>query len=84
VYLVRLDDIVRPQIAALPERLRVSFAEALTSLRTDPWSGEPYTVRRPTGSMRQVAFGPGGQGLIVYMILEDRRLVDLLKIIWLT
>ena len=32
--------------------------------------------------MRTYTFGPNGEGLVVYLILEDQRRVDLINILW--
>jgi hypothetical protein len=71
------------QLAALPEPALALFAEARTVLELAPWNGQPYHPRRPESPMRTLLFGPHGEGKIVYLILEDRRRVDLLVVLWL-
>jgi hypothetical protein len=33
--------------------------------------------------MRALTFGPGSEGDIVYLVLEDQRRVDILVVLWL-
>ena len=30
-----------------------------------------------------MAFGPSGEGMITYLILEDQRRVDILDVLWI-
>ncbi|MCF7552725.1 hypothetical protein [Pseudonocardia sp. WMMC193] len=53
-------------------------------LEVAPWSGEPINAGYPDAPVRTVLFGTHGEGMVVYLILEDRRQVDLLKILWLS
>ncbi|EOD60837.1 hypothetical protein H480_40595 [Amycolatopsis vancoresmycina DSM 44592] len=32
--------------------------------------------------MRNLAFGPHGEGLLTYLILEEQNRVDLLRVLW--
>lgn len=36
----------------------------------------------PDGEVRQMVFGPGGKGLVTYLVLEDQRRVDVLLVTW--
>jgi hypothetical protein len=49
-----------------------------------PGKGDPYHRANPDGAMRNLAFGPHGEGLITYLILEDQNRVDLLRVLWAT
>jgi hypothetical protein len=83
VYRIVADDEVQDQVAALPDKLLPTYAQVLDLLELTPWSGEPYNDAKPDGSMRQVLFGPEGCGVVIYLILEDQRRVDLLLVYWL-
>ena len=39
--------------------------------------------RQPRRRVRTLTFGPTGQGMITYLILEDQRRVDILDALWL-
>jgi hypothetical protein len=73
----------RDQIGALPPGALAAFAEAMAVLELVPWSGEPHNEKKPDGNMRQVVFGAAGRGLVIYLILEDQRRVDVLEVLWL-
>jgi hypothetical protein len=32
--------------------------------------------------MRQLVFGPGGYGMVTYLVLEDEQRVDVLRVQW--
>lgn len=52
-------------------------------LEVAPWGGDPLSAADPGSPVRTVAFGPHGQGLVTYLILERDRRVDLLDVLWL-
>lgn len=35
---------------------------------------------KPDGPMRQLVFGPGGYGMVTYLVLEDEQRVDVLRV----
>ncbi|WP_165960650.1 hypothetical protein [Actinocrispum wychmicini] len=47
-----------------------------------PWDGLPYNQDNPDGNTRIWVFGPGGEGKVIYLILDDQRRVDLLNVMW--
>lgn len=49
-------------------------------LEVVPWNGLPLNRDNPDGTVRQLPFGT--VGLITYLILDDRRRVDILIITW--
>ena len=67
-------------IEALPYAAALGYAEALGVLKLAPWSGTPLREDNPDGSIRTLAFGPGG--MVTYLILEDQRRVDVLQVHW--
>jgi hypothetical protein len=83
VYRVTTDDQSQPQIEALPPAAGASFAQARVVLEVSPWSGESLNAANPDAGVRTLTFGPAGQGMITYLILEDQRRVDILDVLWL-
>jgi hypothetical protein len=83
VYHVTTDEQSQPQIEALPPQARAPFAEARVVLEVSPWSGESLNAANPEAGVRTLTFGPTGQGMITYLILEDQRRVDILDVLWL-
>ena len=73
---------VQDQIRALPQQALHALAEAICVLELVPGKGDPYHRSNPDGSMRNLAFGPHGEGLVTYLILEDQNRVDLLRVLW--
>jgi hypothetical protein len=82
-YNIEIDPPARDQIGALPAVLLKAFAEVVTMLELTPWNSPPYAESNPKGNIRQLTFGDGGSAMVVYMILEDQRRVDVLKVMWL-
>jgi hypothetical protein len=83
VYRILTDDEVMEQVAALPVELFPYYAQVLDLLELSPWTGEPYHPGKPAAPMRRLPFGPGGRGEVIYLVLEDRQRVDLLRVYWL-
>ena len=82
MYLVKLPDEVREQLAALPSTALKSFAEAMVVLEVAPWGGDPYNRERPESNIRTVAFGDHAEGLLVYLIVEHAREVSVIELMW--
>ena len=70
------------QIDALPYAALLGYAEALGVMKLVPWNGQPLNETNPDGSVRQLIFGPGGYGLVTYLVLEDQQRVDVLEVQW--
>lgn len=83
MYSVELLPEVREQVDALPKEALAAYAEVVVTLEITPWSGDPYSREHPDGSTRSIAFGPHGEGLLSYLILEDQRRVCLLIVLWI-
>ena len=82
MYQVTTDQQSQPQIEALPADALSPFAGARVVLEVAPWSGEPLIATRPDSGLRTLTFGPSGQGMITFLILEDQRRVDILDVLW--
>lgn len=80
MYTVETDGQSQEQIEALPADALAAYAELRVVLETAPWSGRPYRPENPDGALRVRTFG--GRGLVVYLILEDQRRVDVLMVQW--
>lgn len=60
-----------------------TLRRARVLLEVAPWSGDSVNDAYPDAPVRTLPFGPTGQGLITYLVLEDQRRVDILKVLWL-
>lgn len=83
MYDVTTDEQSHAQIMALPNDALGFLTEARATLEVAPWNGDPFVDDRPDGPVRTLLFGPHREGMITYLILENQRRVDLLKVIWL-
>ncbi|TLG17899.1 hypothetical protein FEK35_01860 [Nocardia cyriacigeorgica] len=83
MYRIVPDAATIDQVAALPIEALLPYSEILTVLELDPWAGEPQHRGNPDGAVRRWIFGPEGAGQLVYLVVEDRREVHLLRVLWL-
>ena len=83
MYRIRTDRRAREQIAALPNSALEHYAPVLSVLELVPWHGYPHHIDNPKGALRQLLFGPGKEGLVIYLILEDQLYVDVLEVMWI-
>ena len=74
---------VTASVAALPLSVLPSLNEVFDLLKLVPWNGPPYNEDNPDGAMRHWVFGPGGVGDVIYVILENTRQVEVVRIVWL-
>lgn len=84
MYDVTTDEQSQPQIDALPVDALPFLAEARAVLELAPWNGDSLNDAYPDAPVRALVFGPAQQGMITYLIIEDRGRVDILKVLWLT
>lgn len=82
-YELDIDPEAREQLHALPAEIRPAVAEVMAVLELVPWNGVSLSDANPDGEVRQLVFGPLGKGLVTYLILEDQRRVDVLRVHWL-
>jgi hypothetical protein len=80
LYTVETDGRAKDQVDALPAEALAAYAELRVVLETAPWSGRPYHRDNPQGAVRARSFGT--HGMVVYLILEDQRRVDVLLVQW--
>ncbi|MGH3916446.1 MAG: hypothetical protein ACRDTC_24005 [Pseudonocardiaceae bacterium] len=83
MYRVEPDATATAQINALPYDALLGYAEALGVMKLVPWNGVPLNDDNPGAQVRQLVFGPGGNGLVTYLILEDQQRVDVLRVAWI-
>jgi hypothetical protein len=82
VYTVEPYPEAEEAIAALPQVARADYRDAVEVIRIVSWNGRPYVSTKPDGPMRQLVFGPGGYGMVTYLVLEDEQRVDVLRVQW--
>jgi mRNA-degrading endonuclease RelE of RelBE toxin-antitoxin system len=82
-YKIEIDPQAQDQIRALPAGMLQAFAEVIAMLELTPWNGAPYVAAKPDGNIRRLTFGPSDSAIVIYMILEGQRRVDVLKVMWL-
>lgn len=82
MYRIRTDDVAIEQIDALPVGALTYYAQLLGLLELVPWNGKPHNEANPDANMRQVVFGDNGQGYVIYLILDDQEMVDVLRVVW--
>ena len=83
MYRATTDEQSQPQIDAPPREALGPFAEARAVLEVAPWGGDSLNDDNPEAPVRPLAFGPIRQGLVTYLIVERRRRVDVLDVLWL-
>jgi hypothetical protein len=60
------------------------YAELVTFLELTPWEGHPYRDDKPDGNMRLMPFGPGSEGMVTYVVLEEERRVAVVNVTWVS
>ena len=61
------------QVDKLPVSALSAYAELIAFLELTPWEGAPYD--KPDGNMRTMPFGERAEGMAVYVILEEQRVL---------
>jgi len=72
---------VRETVATLPVAALLPLQATWSFLELTPWAGSPWRTVNPDGALRYIIFGEG-RGTIIYLILEDQQIVDVLEILW--
>lgn len=62
----------------LPHAAASDYAEALGVMKLIPWNDMPINGTKPDAQVRQLVFGPGGKGLVTYLIPKDQQWVGVL------
>lgn len=79
MYLIVTYDEAADQIDALPVEGLLAYAQLLDVLQLTPWNGPSINSQNPNGAVRLWAFA---RGMVTYLILEDQRRVDIIKVVW--
>jgi hypothetical protein len=82
MYSVEWEQHALDQLSSLPLEAFSFYAELVTLLQVAPWSGDPYDRQRPDGNMRTHTFGKHGEGMFIYLILENQQRVVVLRALW--
>jgi len=82
VYSYEILPEAREQVDGLPTTALLSYAELITFVELTPWDAPPYRDDKPDGNLRKIVFGPAGEGIAVYLILEDQRRVIVVSVTW--
>lgn len=82
MYWVRTYEEASASVDALPVDALAGYVGVLDVLERTPWDGAPISDANPGGAVRQMVFGPRGNGLVTYLILEDQQRVDVLRVQW--
>jgi hypothetical protein len=73
-----MSDQVRSMLEGLPAEAGVALQAFMAAVVFDPWSFAPAG----SGNMPTVEFGPGGQGLVTFLIRDDEREVLITQVLW--
>ncbi|MEV4101022.1 hypothetical protein AB0J42_12230 [Nonomuraea sp. NPDC049649] len=81
MYEVALDPQAERERDGLQPEACAAFMELLAMLEVAPWGGKSFREDRPKGNMLTQPFGDG-LGMATYFVLEERRLVYIVRIAW--
>ncbi|GAA1507033.1 hypothetical protein GCM10009677_44470 [Sphaerisporangium rubeum] len=80
VYTVESDPAVVEQAAALPGEVLNVYLEMRALLEVSPWCGVSANPGNPKANLLNLTFGR--YGLIVYVVLEELRVVYIVRLMW--
>jgi hypothetical protein len=83
MYSVEIDIEAAPDVEALPTAALATYAELIVTLEVAPLTGRLLSPTKPSANMRSHTFGPHGEGLVIYYVLDDQRRVIVLRVMWL-
>ena len=77
-----MHDGVRAKVAGLPREAGLAFLELMAAAELNPWGVNlrPGEVR--DRNMPNVPFGPGGCGMVAYLIVEADLLLLVTDVAW--
>ncbi|MEO3812944.1 hypothetical protein ABGB17_28410 [Sphaerisporangium sp. B11E5] len=70
------------QIGGLPGGALPGLLEVTVFLQVAPWNGLPFVCGRGDSPVRTRTFGGGGEGMVTYLIVEYRRTVEIVNVVW--
>jgi hypothetical protein len=82
VYRYEIVADARAQVDGLPPEALMYYAELIAFLELTPNEGPPYRDDNPDSSMRKIVFGEHGEGLVVYVVLDQDRRVVVVSVTW--
>jgi hypothetical protein len=68
------------QIDALPAIALPYYAELVTFMELTPWNGHSVNKNDPKAPTRIMPFGPHGEGMATYVIVEDPNRVVVVNV----
>lgn len=83
MYSIGKDKRIDEQISALPAESLSSFAETMAFLEITRGQDSSVDLITPRANILSKVFGPEGRGLVVYLVMERDRRVELLEVLWL-
>lgn len=81
MYRIVTDERVDAQLASLPPTAANAYLELRATLELVPDNGQPLHPAKPDG-IRTFSFGPHGEGLVYYLIMEFDERVEILDVRW--
>ncbi len=82
MYRIVIDERVQAQLNALPADALSAYMELRSTLESVPHNGRPLNPATPDGVLTFV-FGPHGEGLVYYLVLNGDDRVEILDVQWL-
>ncbi|MGH3909116.1 MAG: hypothetical protein ACRDTE_33800 [Pseudonocardiaceae bacterium] len=82
MYRVVTDERTQQQLDALSTEALHAWRELRATLEITPWNGRPLNPARPDGVLTW-SFGPHGEGLAYYLVLDFDDRVEVLDVQWL-
>lgn len=82
MYAIEVLEEASAQLLEAPAEARHAFVALWDLLELHPWSGDSASREKPDANMRIHSFGERGEGMALYLILEDQRRVAVLQITW--
>jgi hypothetical protein len=73
-------DHARKQYAALNEHQVAALNHLIDELASDPWIGAPYGDPPDHPESWRIAFFDEGRGCVIYAVVEEWRMIHLLRI----
>jgi len=83
LYRWELEDLAEDQIAGLPVHARRALIELLDAVVIVDPAEYQRAAGQPARPLRSLPFGPGGEGLVTFLVYEPDELVLVTRVQWL-
>lgn len=83
MYRWELEDLAEEQIAGLPAPARRALTELLDAVVIVDPAEYQRAAGEPSRPLRSLPFGPGGEGLVTFLVYEPDELVLVTRVQWL-